>query len=425
MIKDYTKKEAELYLQSLLEKYNECKSLNLHLDMSRGKPCKDQLDISEGLLSVLSKSEECVLEDGIDCRNYGGLAGIPEARKLFADIMGVTSEEVIVGGNSSLNMMYDTITRAMLFGVFGGSKPWGQQGKIKFLCPVPGYDRHFTICNTFGIQMINIPLGEDGPDMNEVRRYVENDSSVKGIWCVPKYSNPDGITYSQETVKAFAMLKPAADDFRIFWDNAYVVHCFSETDDYLENIMDELKKTGKEDMVFMYSSTSKVSFPGAGVAAMAASKNNIDYILKQMFPQTIGPDKINQLRHVRYYKNADGYRDYMKKHAAIIAPRFSIVTSTLERELGGEGIAKWTKPNGGYFISLFVMKNCAKRVVKLLSDVGVKMTSAGATYPYGIDPDDSNIRIAPTYPPEDELKQAIAILCLCVKIAACEKIISQ
>ncbi len=322
-------------------------------------------------------------------------------------------------------MMYDTIARAMLFGVYGGSKPWGQQEEIKFLCPVPGYDRHFTLCKTFGIKMINIPLGKDGPDMDEVRRYVENDSSVKGIWCVPKYSNPDGITYSPETVKAFAGLNPAADDFRIFWDNAYVVHCFAETDDYLENIMDELKKNGKEDMIFMYSSTSKVSFPGAGVAAMAASKNNVDLILKQMFPQTIGPDKINQLRHVRYYKNAAGYREYMKKHAAIIAPRFSIVTGTLERELGEEGIARWTDPNGGYFVSLFVMKGCAKRVVKLLADVGVKMTAAGATYPYGVDLDDSNIRIAPTYPPEDELKQAIAILCLCVKIAACEKIIKN
>ncbi len=425
MIKNLSKEALKEYYQELKSKYEEYKAMGLNLDMSRGKPCQEQLDLSAKILTVLNDSEDCISKDGTDCRNYGVLAGIVEAREMFAELFDVEVDETIVGGNSSLNMIYDTICRAMLFGVYGGEKPWGQQGEIKFLCPVPGYDRHFAICEAFGIKMINVPMTPTGPDMKIVKEYVESDPQIKGIWCVPKYSNPDGITYSADTVMALVDLEPAAPDFRIFWDNAYAVHYFADEDDKLVEIMAELKKRGKEDMLFMYTSTSKVSYPGAGVGAMAASKNNVQLILKQMMPQCIGPDKLNQLRHVRYFKDATGYKQYMKKHAAILRPRFETVLETLKRELGGEDIAHWIEPNGGYFVSLYVMEGCAKRVVSLLAEAGVKMTSAGATYPYGKDPSDSNIRIAPTYPTTDELHTAMDMLCLCVKMAAAEKLLEK
>lgn len=424
MEKSYLKldiKSAASLKAELEKKYEEYVSKNLSLDMSRGKPAPNQLDISEGLLSVISENEDVA---GIkpDVRNYGGLDGIPEMKSLFAEILGVSPSEVIVGGNASLTMMFDMVSRSVTHGVLG-STPWCKLDEVKFLCPVPGYDRHFGICECFGIKMINVPMTDEGPDMDVVRKYVENDESVKGIWCVPKYSNPSGITYSDDTVRAFAALKPAAKDFRIFWDNAYCVHDLTDEGDRLLNILDECRKAGNEDMCYIFASTSKISFPGAGVAAMAMSEANIASNKKVMKYQMIGPDKINQLRHVRYFKNADGVRAHMKKHAEILAPKFKMVTDTFERELGGLDIAEWTVPKGGYFISLDVMDGTAKRVHKLMADAGVVMTGCGATFPYGIDPNDRNLRIAPSFPSEDELKTASEMLCLCTKLAALEKII--
>ncbi len=411
-----TKLEAELK-----EKYSEYVSKKLSLDMSRGKPAPNQLDMSEGLLSVISKNED-VAEVKPDVRNYGGLDGIPEMKQLFAEILGVAADEVIIGGNASLTMMFDMVSRSVTHGVLGQT-PWYKLDEVKFLCPVPGYDRHFGICECFGIKMINVPMTDKGPDMDVVREYVENDESVKGMWCVPKYSNPSGITYSDDTVRALAALKPAAKDFRIYWDNAYCVHDLSDEGDSLLNILDECRKAGNEDMCYIFASTSKISFPGAGVAAMAMSAANIAAAKKVMKYQMIGPDKINQLRHVKYFRNADGIRAHMKKHAAILAPKFKIVTDTFEKELGGLDIAEWTTPNGGYFISLDVMPGTAKRVHKLMADAGVVMTGCGATFPYGVDPDDKNLRIAPSYPSESELKTAAEMLCLCTKLAALEKIL--
>lgn len=405
-----------MQLKELLSEYEAYKARGLKLDMSRGKPCKEQLDISEDLLRTLPDNASCIGESG-DYRNYGLLDGIPEAKKLFAELLGVRAENVIVGGNSSLNMMYDTVARAELFGVMGHT-PWKDQGKISFLCVVPGYDRHFTVTEAFGINMINVPMLADGPDMDKVEELVR-DSSVKGIWCVPKYSNPDGITYSDEVVRRFANLQPAAEDFRIFWDNAYAIHDLDDDGDSLLNIFEETAKTGKQDMVYMFASTSKVTFPGSGVAVLCASEANIADIKKHMFAQTIGADKLNQMRHVRYFKNAEGVKSYMKKHAAIIKPRFDVVLSAFEKEL--TGIATWHKPKGGYFVSLNVPNGCAKRVAQLMREAGVVMTGAGATYPYKNDPEDKNLRIAPTYPTVEELKIAVDILCLCVKIAALEK----
>ncbi|MBQ7015276.1 MAG: aminotransferase class I/II-fold pyridoxal phosphate-dependent enzyme [Clostridia bacterium] len=421
MIKSMSQAELFELKENLLRQYGSYKSKGLKLDMSRGKPCKEQLDISEGLLSVLKCNDDCFNENGMDCRNYGILDGIPEAKKIFADLMEVSVNEVVVGGNSSLNMMYDTIARAMIFGVDGVSEPWGKNGKITFICPVPGYDRHFSICESLGINMVTVPLNEDGPDMDMIENLVAEDESVKGMWSIPKYSNPTGITYSDEVVKRLAALKPKAKDFRIFWDNAYIIHDLNDKSDKLLNLLQEAKKYGNEDMIYMFMSTSKVSFPGAGVAAMAASTKNVEYMKKKIFSQTIGPDKLNQLRHVRYYKTADGVREYMKKHAAIIKPRFDVVLKYLSKELGGLGVADWFKPNGGYFVSVNVEKGCAKRVVSLLKDAGVTMTNAGATFPYGKDPDDRNIRIAPTYPPIEELRTAMELFCICVKLAAVEK----
>ncbi len=421
MIKSKSKAELSELHESLLRQYDEYKAKGLKLDMSRGKPCKDQLDITEDLLTVIKTNDDCIDSTGFDCRNYGILDGIPEAKKMFADLMEVSVDEVIVGGNSSLNMMYDSIVRAMLFGVDGVSEPWGKQAKVSFICPVPGYDRHFSVCESLGINMIPVPLNADGPDMDLVEKLVAEDDSVKGMWNVPKYSNPTGITYSDAVVRRIASMKPKAKDFRVFWDNAYLIHDLNDEGDKLLNIIEEAKKYGNEDMIYIFMSTSKISFPGAGVAAMAASAKNIAYIKKNMFAQTIGPDKLNQLRHVRYYKTADGVREYMKKHSAIIKPRFDVVLEFLSKELGGLGVAEWFEPNGGYFVSVNVENGCAKRVVSLLKDAGVAMTGAGATFPYGKDPDDKNIRIAPTYPPIEELRIAMELFCICAKLAAVEK----
>ena len=418
-----SREELASIFDSLNAEYKAFCAKGLKLDMSRGKPGADQLDISEAILNQVVTSEDAKY-NGTDTRNYGGLDGLPEMKEIFADMLGVKVSEVIVGGNSSLNMMYDTVMRAMQFGIMG-STPWSKLDKVKFLCPSPGYDRHFTICETFGIEMIPVDMTSAGPDMDTVEKLVSTDSAIKGIWCVPKYSNPGGVTYRDEVVSSFAELKPAADDFRIFWDNAYVVHDLYDTTDPLLNILDECRKNGNEDMCYIFASTSKVSFPGAGVAVMAGSEANINATKKLMSFQTIGPDKINQLRHIKFFKNLDGIRAHMKKHAAILRPKFEIVLNTLDKELSGLDIAQWHKPNGGYFVSLDLYPGCAKRVHALLKEAGVVMTGAGATYPYGKDPLDRNLRIAPTFPAVDELKIAVNMLCLCVKLAACEKILAD
>ena len=425
MITGLSKNDLKSLMEELKNTYNNYKSKGLKLDMSRGKPGSEQLDLSKGLLTVLNENSDCFDSTGADCRNYGLLDGICEAKKMFADLFGVSPTETIVGGNSSLNMMYDTITRALLFGVYGSDKPWSKYEKIKFLCPVPGYDRHFTICESLNIEMINVEMLQDGPDMAAIEELIAKDETIKGIWCVPRYSNPEGKTYSDNVVKRFAALKPAAKDFRIFWDNAYALHNFDDDSEKLSNVMEQAKIEGNADMIFMYMSTSKVSYPGSGVAAMAASINNINLIKKQMFAQTIGPDKLNQLRHVRYYKDADGVRAYMKNHAKIVKLHFEAVLSTLKKNLNNEGIADWVEPKGGYFVSLNVMNGCAKRTVALLKEAGVVMTPAGATFPYGMDPKDNNIRIAPTYPPISELLVAMELLCICVKRAAVEKLLNS
>ncbi len=417
-------KEELLELKSSLEaKYQEFQSKNLKLDMSRGKPSIEQLDLTMEMMDVLNSHSDLTSEDGLDCRNYGGLDGIPEAKRLMQEIMEVGDEEIIIYGNASLNIMYDTISRSMTHGVMG-STPWCKLDKVKFLCPAPGYDRHFAICEFFGIEMITVPMTPDGPDMDIVEKLVSEDEAIKGIWCVPKYSNPQGYVYSDETVIRFANLKPAAKDFRIFWDNAYCVHHLY-FDDPVEilNIVGECKKAGNPDMVYKFASTSKISFSGAGIAALVASKANIDDIKKQLAIQTIGYDKINQLRHARFFKNKAGVLEHMKKHAAIMRPKFEAVLNVLETELGGLEIGEWTKPKGGYFISFDSMEGCAKTIVAMMKDAGVVMTSAGATFPYGKDPKDSNIRIAPSFPPLEELELAAQIFTVCVKLASVNKLL--
>lgn len=422
---DMSKEELLALKESLNKEYAEAKAKGLALDMSRGKPSAEQLDVSLGLLDTINSSSDLKALDGTDCRNYGVLDGIPEAKKLMADMMGTTPDHVIVYGNASLNIMYDQISRAYTHGILGNT-PWCKLDKVKFLCPVPGYDRHFAITERFGIEMINIPMSESGPDMGMVEEYVSKDASVKGIWCVPKYSNPQGYTYSEETVKRMAALKPAAEDFRIFWDNAYVIHdLYDDNKDEIADIISECEKAGNPDMVFEFASTSKVSFPGSGIAALATSANNIADIKKQLTIQTIGHDKLNQLRHVRFFKDINGLKEHMRKHAEFMRPKFEAVESVLEEELGGLGIGSWTEPKGGYFISFEAMDGCAKAIVAKCKEAGVKLTGAGATFPYGKDPKDSNIRIAPSFPTPEEMKQAADLFVLCVKLVSVEKLLEN
>ena len=422
--KEMSKQQLLEEKAKLEQQYADFCAKNLKLDMSRGKPGKAQLDITSDMMDCLNSGSDFKAEDGMDVRNYGGLDGLPEAKRLFAEMLGVSVSEVFIGGNSSLNLMYDTVARAMLFGTEEGCLPWGKQEKIKFLCPVPGYDRHFAITEQFGIEMINVSTTVDGPDMDTVERLVAEDAAIKGIWCVPMYSNPEGITYSDETVRRFASLKPAAKDFRIFWDNAYCVHHLSDEKDTLLNLMDACKAVGSEDMVYEFASTSKISFPGAGVAVMATSEKNLARIKKQIFFQTIGHDKINQLRHVKYFKDMDGIDAHMKKHAAIIKPKFELVLEMLEQEIAPYEIGTWNKPKGGYFVSFDALDGCATRVYDLCKKGGVTLTNVGATFPYGKDPKDSNIRIAPTFPPLEELRLAMQLFCICVRLAAVEKLLA-
>ena len=423
--KEMSKSEL-LELKSELEKkFEDAKGKGLALDMSRGKPSKEQLDLSNDMMDVLTGSSDMKAENGMDVRNYGILDGISEAKKLMADIMGVSSENVIVCGNASLNIMYDMVSRAMIFGVLGNT-PWSKLDKVKFLCPVPGYDRHFAITELFGIEMINIPMNVDGPDMDMVEEYVNNDESVKGIWCVPKYSNPQGVTYSDEVVKRFAALKPAAKDFRIFWDNAYAIHdLYPDDKDELLEIFAECAKNGNENMVYEFCSTSKVSFAGSGISAIAASKENIEQILKIMTIQTIGYDKVNMLRHVRYFGDINGVYKHMEKHAASLRPKFKAVLDIFDKELSGLGIGSWISPKGGYFIAFDSMEGCAKEIVAMCKEAGVTLTGAGATYPYKKDPKDTNIRIAPSFPTDEEMKNAAEIFTLCVKLVSVNKILEN
>lgn len=420
-----TAEELSAEFENAKEELQKWDSMSLTLDMTRGKPGQVQLDLSSDMLGVISERGDCFSESGTDCRNYGILDGLPEAKRLFGELLGIPQSRIMVFGNSSLNIMFDTVVRCLLFGVAGGAKPWGEQGKIKFLCPCPGYDRHFTICKTLGIEMIPVKMNDDGPDMDEVCRLAESDPAVKGIWCTPKYQNPTGITFSKEVVRRFAAMNPAADDFRIFWDNAYAVHDLYDEGEELADIFSLAEEYGHEDNVFYFASTSKITFPGSGVAIMAASERNIEQIKPILASQTIGYDKINQMRHVKYFKNAEGIREHMKKHAAIIRPKFEIVKKVLTDNLAGLEIAKWTNPVGGYFLSLDVLPGTAKEVFRLAKSVGVKLTTVGATFPYGIDPDDTNLRIAPTFPETEDVKTATEVLSSCIRYAACEKLLGK
>ena len=420
---EMTREELLALRKELKAKYHDFQGRDLRLDMSRGKPSVDQLDLSMGMMDVLSSNDDLTCEDGTDCRNYGGLTGIDEAKELLGDMMEVNPSTIIIYGNSSLNVMYDTISRAMTHGIMGNT-PWCKLDKVKFLCPVPGYDRHFAITEYFGIEMINVPMTPEGPDMDMVEELVSSEEAINGIWCVPKYSNPQGYSYSDETVRRFARLSPAAPDFRIYWDNAYGVHHLYDHDqDHLIEILAECKRAGNMDLVYKFASTSKISFPGSGIACIAASQNNLEDIKAQLKNQTIGHDKVNQLRHVRFFGDIHGMVEHMRKHADIIRPKFEAVEQILERELGGLGIGSWTNPKGGYFISFDSLDGCAKDIVARCKKAGVVMTPAGATYPYGKDPHDSNIRIAPTYPPLSDLITATELFALCVKLVSVEKLL--
>ena len=419
--KDMSRDELLTLKAALDEEYKTLEGEGLNLNMARGKPGFSQLALSMPMLDVINSESDMRTVLGNDTRNYGDLDGIGESRKLIADMMAVQKDNVIVCGNSSLNIMYDTIARSMTHGVMG-TTPWSKLDQVKFLCPVPGYDRHFKITEFFNIEMINIPLYDDGPDMDLVEKYVNSDPAVKGIWCVPKYSNPTGISYSDETVKRFASLTPAAEDFRIYWDNAYCIHhLYDDIQDEILNILEECEKAGNPDMVYIFTSTSKISFPGSGISAIASSLKNIEFIKSQMAIQTIGHDKINQLRHSRFFKNIDGLRSHMKLHAELLRPKFEAVLGTLESELDGLGIGNWIKPRGGYFISFNSLPGCARSIVEKCKNLGVILTDAGATFPYGKDPEDSNIRIAPTFPTPEEMAQAAKVFALCVKLASVEK----
>ena len=423
--KDLSKEELLELQDSLNKEFEDIKAKGLKLDMSRGKPSQAQLNLSMRMMDVLSSDTNLHCSEGVDCRNYGVIDGIAEAKQLFADMMEVPKDNIIIFGNSSLNVMYDTVARAMTHGILG-STPWARLDKVKFLCPVPGYDRHFAITEFFGIEMIPVPMTEHGPDMDIVQELVESDPMVKGIWCVPKYSNPQGITYSDETVHRFARLNPAAEDFRIFWDNAYGIHhLYEDKQDYLTEIFMECKKEGHPDMVYKFGSTSKISFPGSGIAAIAGSEANMAEIRKMMGVQTIGHDKVNQLRHVKYFKNIHGMVMHMKKHAEVLRPKFEAVLNCLDEELTGLEIGTWIRPRGGYFISFDSMEGCAKAIVAKAKEAGLIMTPAGATFPYGIDPKDSNIRIAPSFPTPEELELATKVFVLSVKLVSIEKLLGN
>lgn len=422
---ELTREELSELKKDLAAQYRTFQGKDLKLDMSRGKPSAEQLDLSMGMMDVLNSDSDLICEDGTDCRNYGVLDGTREAKELIGDMIEVSADNIIIYGNSSLNVMYDTISRSMTHGIMGNT-PWCKLDKVKFLCPVPGYDRHFAITEYFGIEMINVPLNEEGPDMDMVEELIAKDDSIKGIWCVPKYSNPTGHSYSDQTVRRFARLKPAAADFRIYWDNAYGIHhLYDDEQDHLIEILAECKRAGNPDLVYKFSSTSKISFPGSGIAAIATSHNNMADIKKQLKIQTIGHDKVNQLRHVRYFKDIHGMVEHMRRHADIMMPKFEAVEQILERELGGLGIGLWTEPKGGYFISFDTMEGCARAVVAKCKKAGVIMTDAGATYPYGKDPHDSNVRIAPSYPPLQDLIVATELFALCVKSVSVDKLLGQ
>ncbi|MBR4635533.1 MAG: aminotransferase class I/II-fold pyridoxal phosphate-dependent enzyme [Clostridia bacterium] len=422
-LNEMSRQQLENLYQVTLAEYEKCKAQGLHLDMSRGKPGQEQLDLSMDLLNMHIDPNETKM-DGVEARNYGELMGLPAARRLFAELLGVRFEQVFAGGSASLTLMYDLIAKAYTHGLLHSEKPWSKLDKVRFLCPAPGYDRHFTISSTFGMELITIPMTDNGPDMDLVEEYVK-DPAVKGMWCVPKYSNPDGIVYSDETIARIASLRPAAPDFTLVWDNAYCVHEFDGDFVPFVNILDACEKAGNPDMVFEFASTSKITFPGAGIACFACSEANMDYMKKLLNAQIISYDKINHLRHVLYFKNAQGVLDHMKKHAAIMKPKFDTVLRYLDGEIAPLDIAHWHRPRGGYFVSLFVMNGCAKRVHALCKEAGVVMTGAGATYPGKNDPNDSNLRIAPSFPPLDELEKAMQVLCVCIKLAAAEKLLNK
>lgn len=419
-----TKAELSDIALKLKAEYEELQNQGLNLNMARGKPSAAQLDLALGVLETLKARYEFANSKGNDVRNYGIWDGLPEMKQIFSDMIGVPPQQIILGNNSSLLIMFDVISRGYSHG-FNGCKPWAKQDNLKFLCPVPGYDRHFAITEYFGFEMINIPMSETGPDMDMIEKLVAEDESIKGIWCVPKYSNPTGITYSDETVRRFAALRPAAKDFKIMWDNAYCVHDLTDTPDHLLDIYDVCLANGTEDMLMIFGSTSKISFPGAGVACVATSDRNIVDLKKHFMTQTIGPDKMNQLRHVLFLHDIDGVMNLMHGHRMILAPKFALCQKMLKESIGDLGIAKWNEPNGGYFISVDVMHGCAKRVVQLCKEAGVVLTDAGATYPYGNDPDDSNIRLAPSFPPLEELEQAMEVFCTAIKLAAAEKLLAE
>ncbi len=421
-LKDMETKDLQQMQAELAKQYEDYKQMGLSLNMSRGKPSKAQLDLSMPMLDI----KEITAADGTDARNYGVLDGLPEAKQFMADFMSVPAENVIVFGNSSLNIMYDTVMRAYAFGVLPDATPWKDQGKLKFLCPVPGYDRHFGVTEAWGFELICVPMTPTGPDMDKVEELVANDASIKGIWCVPKYSNPEGYVYSDETVRRMAAMPTAADDFRVFWDNAYCEHYLDMEDKaQILNFLDECAKAGNPERPYIFGSTSKITFPGAGLAAFAAGPQTINYVKKLVGAQTIGHDKLNQLRHIKFFGNKDGLLAHMAKHAEILAPKFAMVNSTLERELGDLGCADWTNPKGGYFMSFNTMPGLAKKVVAMCKEAGVELTGAGATYPYGKDPEDKNIRLAPSMPPVEDLKVAAELFCLCVKLASVEKLLAE